>query len=101
MTAAENSLTLNAEQAADVAHHLFEELRRAAQEKASDDIDDFDLMVQVNDMTRADALAALTDANLPTHLTGLIARALALLAPDVYAPRPEQTPAPDAPNTTG
>lgn len=94
-----NRLTLDAEQAADVAHELFEEIRRAAGEKASDDFDDYDLMIRVNDMPPSDALAALKDANLPSRLTGPIAAALALLAPDTYAPRTDQTPASGTPLT--
>ncbi|MEU6071894.1 hypothetical protein ABZ864_47625 [Streptomyces sp. NPDC047082] len=87
----ENRLTLNAEQATDVAHELFEELRRAAWAKASDDPDDYDLMCAVQDMTPYDALTALRDANLPSRLTGPVAAALALLAPDTYAPRADHT----------
>ncbi|MGX1886789.1 hypothetical protein [Streptomyces sp. NPDC055287] len=97
---AKNRLTLNAQHAADVAHELFEEIRRAAWEKASDDPDDYDLMIRVNDMTPSDALAALNDANLPSHLTGPIAAALALLAPDTYASHADQTPASGTPLTT-
>ncbi|MEU5201113.1 hypothetical protein AB0G86_44955 [Streptomyces scabiei] len=95
-----NRLTLNVEQAADVAHELFEEIRRAAQEKASDDFDDYDLMIRVNDMAPSDALAALKAADLPSHLTGPIAAALVLLAPHSYAPRAGRTPADDTPLTT-
>ncbi|WP_331732979.1 hypothetical protein OG613_49040 (plasmid) [Streptomyces sp. NBC_00015] len=94
-----NRLTLNAEQAADVAHHLFEEIRSAAQEKASDDFDDYDLMMRINEMAPSDALAALKGANLPSDLTGPIAAALALLTPHFYAPRAGRTPAGDTPLT--
>ncbi|RNG12428.1 hypothetical protein [Streptomyces botrytidirepellens] len=90
----ENTLTLNAEQAADVAHQLFEETRRAAWHKASDDINDYDRMLLVNDMTPSDALAELKDANLPSPLIKHIAAALELLAPDTYAPRPDQNTTP-------
>lgn len=100
MTTTEDSIIVNAEQAADVAHELFEEIRRTAWEKASDDPDDYDLMIRVNDMPPSDALAALKDANLPSRLTEPIAAALALLAPDTYAPHTHQTPASPAPNTT-
>ncbi|MFF8431010.1 hypothetical protein ACF07Y_38935 [Streptomyces sp. NPDC016566] len=100
MKTASNRLTLNADQAADVAHELFEEIRRAAWEKASDDFDDYDLMTRVNDMPPNDALAALNDANLPSHLTRPIAAALVLLAPDTYAPHTDQTPATSPPDTT-
>ncbi|MFE8940994.1 hypothetical protein ACFYNX_26355 [Streptomyces sp. NPDC007872] len=72
--------------AADVAATLFEEVRRAARAKASDDPDDYDLMVQVNDMAPADALQALKESCLPSALIEPIAAALILLAPDTYAP---------------
>ncbi|KOV94620.1 MULTISPECIES: hypothetical protein [unclassified Streptomyces] len=98
MTTARNQL--NTEQAADVAHELFEAIRKAAWEKASNDFDDYDRMLLINDMTPSDALAELKDANLPSRLIGPIAAALELLAPDTYAPRAEQTPASGTPNAT-
>ncbi|MFE4304816.1 hypothetical protein ACFRR6_01870 [Streptomyces sp. NPDC056891] len=72
--------------AADVAHTLFEEVRRAARAKASDDPDDYDLMLRVDAMAPADALEALKEAYLPSDLIEPIAAALAVLAPDVYGP---------------
>ncbi|MFJ5635220.1 hypothetical protein ACIQF5_21615 [Streptomyces goshikiensis] len=71
---------------ADVAHTLFEEVCRAAWAKASDDPDDYDLMLRVDAMAPADALEALKKACLPSDLIEWIAAALALLAPDVYGP---------------
>ncbi|MFE4309147.1 hypothetical protein ACFRR6_24220 [Streptomyces sp. NPDC056891] len=72
--------------AADVAHTLFEEVRRAAWSKASDDPDDYDLMLRVDAMAPADALEALKKAYLPSDLIEQIAAALMLLAPGIYAP---------------
>ncbi|MFE2850176.1 hypothetical protein ACFXJO_03485 [Streptomyces lavendulae] len=73
--------------AADVAHTLFEEVRRAAERVASDDFDDYDLMCRANGMDRRDALEALKKASLPSDLINPIAEALAVLAPDTYVPR--------------
>ncbi|MFJ5635239.1 hypothetical protein ACIQF5_21710 [Streptomyces goshikiensis] len=71
---------------ADAAYALFEEVCRAAWAKASDDPDDYDLMLQVNDMVPADALQALKESCLPSPLIEPIATALMLLAPGTYAP---------------
>ncbi|MFB7836005.1 hypothetical protein [Streptomyces sp. NPDC056056] len=71
---------------ADVAATLFEEVRRAAWGKASDDPDDYDLMLRVDTMAPADALQALKKASLPSDLIEPIAAALTLLAPEVYGP---------------
>ncbi|MFE0778923.1 hypothetical protein [Streptomyces sp. NPDC058861] len=73
-------------EAADAAYALFEEVRRAAWAKASDNPDDYDLMLQVNDMAPADALQALKESCLPSPLIEPIATALMLLAPGTYAP---------------
>lgn len=59
---------------------------KTARHKASDDFDDYDLMIRVNDMAPADAVAALKNANLPSSLMEPVAAALVLLAPDTYAP---------------
>ncbi|WP_327309703.1 hypothetical protein OG730_42445 (plasmid) [Streptomyces sp. NBC_01298] len=72
--------------AADVAHTLFDEVRRAAWDKASDHPDDYDLMLRVDAMAPADAVEALKKACLPSDLIEPIAAALALLAPHIYAP---------------
>lgn len=78
------------EAAAEAAHTLFDAVLRAAREKASDDPDDYDLMLQVQDMDTPDALAALAalkQAFLPSDTIEPIADALAHLAPHTYAPR--------------
>jgi hypothetical protein len=75
-------MTVDAEQAA-AAHDLFDATLKAAGDKASDD---YDLVLRVDDMALADAVAALRDASLPSNLMGPIAPALVLLAPDTYAP---------------
>lgn len=73
--------------AAEAAHTLFNAVMSAAREVASDDPDDADLMDQVRDMQGPDALAALTDASLPSDMIGPIADALTHLAPHAYATR--------------
>ncbi|WP_237409008.1 hypothetical protein [Streptomyces sp. M2CJ-2] len=72
--------------AAEAAHALFDAVLRAAREKASDAPDDYDLMLQVQDMDTPDALAALKKAFLPSDMIEPIADALAVLAPHTYAP---------------
>jgi hypothetical protein len=71
----------------EAAHALFDAVLRAAREKASDDPDDCDLMLQVQDMDTPDALAALKKAFLPSDMIEPIADALAVLAPHTYAPQ--------------
>ncbi|MCQ1582748.1 hypothetical protein [Streptomyces parvus] len=75
------------EAAAEAAHTLFDAVFRAAQEKASDDPDDYDLMLQVQDMDTPAALAALRKAFLPSDMIEPIADALTHLAPHTYAPQ--------------
>ncbi|MEU6293069.1 hypothetical protein [Streptomyces sp. NPDC046988] len=82
------ALTANTPPAAEAAHTLFHAVLSEAREVASDDPDDSDLMLQVQDMAPHDALAALRKAFLPSDLIEPIADALALLAPDTYAPTP-------------
>ncbi|MEV6676255.1 hypothetical protein AB0N09_05210 [Streptomyces erythrochromogenes] len=77
----------NTHLAADVAHTLFEDVRRAAWRVASDHPDDYDLMCRADDMDPRNALEEFKNASLPSDLIEPIAAALALLAPDVYAPR--------------
>ncbi|MGW6202114.1 hypothetical protein ACWF9B_00440 [Streptomyces sp. NPDC055089] len=74
-------------EATDAAHNLFDAVLRAAQEKASDDPDDYELMFRVRDMDTRDALAALQKAVLPSDMIEPIADALAHLAPHAYTPR--------------
>ncbi|WP_256098641.1 hypothetical protein [Streptomyces agglomeratus] len=87
------------EAAAEAAHALFDAVLRAAREKASDDPDDYDLMLQVQDMDTPDALAALKKAFLPSDMIEPIADALAVLAPHTYAPRPPEPARPPTPRT--
>jgi hypothetical protein len=75
-----------ADAAAEAAHTLFDAVLRAAREVASDDPDDYDLMLQVQNMDAPDALAALKNASLPSDMIDPIADALALLAPHTYSP---------------
>ncbi|MFI5867141.1 hypothetical protein [Streptomyces sp. NPDC051546] len=77
------------EAAAEAAHTLFHAVLNEAREVASDDPDDSDLMLQVQDMAPHDALAALKKAFLPSDLIEPIADALALLAPHTYTPTPD------------
>ncbi|MFD7861576.1 hypothetical protein [Streptomyces sp. NPDC059783] len=72
----------------EAAHALFDAVLRAAREVASDDPDDADLMLQVQDMETPHALAALKKAFLPSDMIEPIAEALSHLAPHTYAPRP-------------
>ncbi|MFE9250895.1 hypothetical protein [Streptomyces sp. NPDC007088] len=80
------ALTANTPPATEAAHTLFHAVLSEAREVASDDPDDSDLMLQVQDMAPHDALTALKKAFLPSDLIEPIADALALLAPDTYTP---------------
>ncbi|MFD8671257.1 hypothetical protein ACFV1U_38615 [Streptomyces microflavus] len=86
-TGAETAPAFQPTAAAETAHTLFNAVLSAAREVASDDPDDADLMDQVRDMDGPDALAALTDASLPSDMIGPIADALTHLAPHAYATR--------------
>lgn len=72
----------------ETAHALFHALLDTVRETASDnDPADYDLMRQLPDMAPRDALAALKQVFLPPALSGPLTDALAVLAPDTYAPQ--------------
>lgn len=68
----------------EAAYTLFDAVLGAVRDKASDDPDDYDLMLQVEDMAPREALAALKEAFLPSEMIEPIVDALALLVPDAF-----------------